>query len=90
MNLGTPFAILSIIYTESSHKESRVKNDVIRRILSAVSSEKSMQREHFNILPPSRDVSGIKLKIDRQRERIEKGKRKFWQKGILRFINAIL
>ena len=77
MNIGMPFDILSIIYIESIHRHTRVINDVIRSIFSAVSREKIRHSEHLSILPPSRETRGIKLKIDRQRDRMEKGNRKF-------------
>ena len=81
MNIGTPLAILSIIYIESIHKDRRLKNDIKRIIFSAVSREKIIHKAQLRILPPSSDVRGIRLKIDKQRDRIENGNKKLWQKG---------
>ena len=87
MNIGTPFAVFIIIYTESNHKHKRVKNDVMRKVLSATSKEKSRHSVHFSIRPPSSEERGIRLNIDKHSERIEKGKRKFWQNGKSRLFN---
>ena len=83
MNIGSPFAILIIIYTDKSHRIIRVRNEVDFVIFSAISMEKVMQKIHFNILSPSREDSGRRLKIERQSESIEKGKRKLWIRAIL-------
>lgn len=77
MNIGTPFDILSIIYTENIQSDSSVKKDINRSIFSAVSSENIKQSTHFNILPPSSDASGRRLKMDRQSDNIEKGNKNF-------------
>ena len=76
--MGSPVDTLSNIYTDNSQSDKMDKNDTNCIIFSAKSSEKARQRRHFNILPPSRESSWMRLKIERQSERIEKGKRKFW------------
>ena len=76
MNIGTPFEIFSIIYTDSIQRDSKVINDAIFIILSAVSSSKTRYRMHFSILPPSSEARGRRLNIDKQRDNIEKGNKK--------------
>ena len=90
MNIGSPVAIFSIIYIDISQSDIRVKNEVNFITFSAVVSEKMRHRVHLSILPPSKELSGNRLKIERQSEIIEKGKRKFWQKGIAKFENENL
>lgn len=76
MNIGTPFEILSIIYTDSIQREMRVKKEAIFITFSAVSSEKMRPNAHFNILPPSSEARGRRLNIDKQSDNMEKGNKK--------------
>ena len=77
MNIGTPFEIFSIIYIDKDHSKSNVINEKNLITFSATSREKTRHIEHFNIIPPSSEFKGSKLKMDRQSESRENGNKKF-------------
>ena len=72
---GKPDTILSIIYTEISHKskrEAKVKSFIAR---SARSGEKKRDRAQRSILPPSSESTGRRLKRERVSDMAERLKK---------------